>query len=317
MPDIDTALHIVTAYSNPMRWESRQRVQTIYENAIIKTPGVHLTTVECQYGDRPFELADSAQINRVRVRAKTICWNKENLLNIGISRLPEGWKYVAWIDGDVLFRKSSWASEAIHALQQYDIIQPWSDAYDLGPRDEHLQAHKSFCSQYWGDKSVVAKGPSWWTFLGGPYIYPHTGYAWCATRQALEWVGGLLEGGMSGAGDHHMALSLVGEAKYSMPGGLMWSYQRNVYQWQQRAVYHINKNIGFLHGTLEHQWHGRKSDRRYVERWDIIIDNKYDLDTDIKKNTYGVTELAGNKPALTHDIDQYFRLRNEDTNTII
>jgi hypothetical protein len=321
MGKVDDVLHVVTAYSNPMRWASRYAVQTTYEAKMAATDGVKLTTIECAYGERGFDLdysaCDMPQINRVRVRSKTVCWNKENLLNLAIASLPPDWKYVAWIDGDVLFRKPSWAVETLHALQQYDIVQPWSDAYDLGPKDEHLAAHRSFARQLWHGKPIRARGEKWWEFVGGPYAYPHSGYAWAATRHAMEWVGGLLETGASGSGDHHMALGLVGEAKWSMPGGVTPGYSKHVYQWQDRAVRHINGNVGFVWGTLEHQWHGRKIDRAYVERWNIITRNQFDPDTDLKRNTYRVLELAGNKPQLTRDIDRYFRSRNEDTNTVV
>jgi len=36
--------------------------------------------------------------------------------------------------------------------------------------------------------------------------------------------------------------------------------------------------------------------------------------TDIKRNTFGVMKLAGNKPGLESAIDQYFRMRAEDSN---
>jgi hypothetical protein len=308
-------LHVVSAYSNPLRWKSRLRTFQDYEQHMVMS-GARLTTVECAYGEKPFELGPVAGINRVQVRAKTMVWNKENLINLGISRLPGDWKYVAWIDGDVTFRKVNWVEETLNALQHYDFVQPWSDAYDLGPNDEHLQHHQSFCKQYWHDKPVRAHNAKWWTWNGGPYTYPHSGYAWAASRHALEWVGGLIETGISGAGDHHMALGLVGEAKYSLPGGVTEGYCRPIYQWQSRAMHHINRNIGFIWGTLEHTWHGRKVDRKYVDRWKIIVDNKFDPATDLKKNVWGVLELAGNKPKLTHEIDRYFHSRNEDANTI-
>ena len=126
-------LHVVTAFANPVRWVSRLAAHQAFEQHMLDS-GVHLTTVECAYGERPFELPDHPHINRVRVRAKTLVWNKENLINIGISRLPADWKHVAWVDGDVEFRKDNWALETLHALQQYDVVQPWSDAYDLGPQ---------------------------------------------------------------------------------------------------------------------------------------------------------------------------------------
>jgi hypothetical protein len=144
----------------------------------------------------------------------------------------------------------------------------------------------------------------------------NSGYAWAATRQALEWLGGLIEFAIMGSGDHHMALSLIGEAWRSVPAHITMGYMRPLLHWQERALLHINRNIGFTWGTIEHQWHGRKKQRAYQERWAIIEKNNYDPDHDLKRNTYGLPELAGNKPRLAHDLDRYFRSRNEDTNTV-
>lgn len=308
-------LDVVAVYANPMRWRNRAYTHAIFEQQMLDS-GVRLTTVECAYGERPFELPDHPHINRVRVRAKTLVWNKECLINIGITRLPADWRYVGWIDADLIFRKAHWASEAVHALQQYDIIQPWSDAYDLGPNGEHLQAHRSFCRQYWHGEPVCSEGPGWWTFDRGPYHYAHPGYAWCATRQAIDWLGGLIETGALGSGDHHMALAMVGKARRSVPGGMSDSYLAPLLRFEQRALHHINKNIGFLWGTVEHLWHGRKADRRYVDRWQILTRHKFCPDRDLKRNSFGVLELAGGNADFARAVDHYFRQRCEDANTI-
>jgi hypothetical protein len=163
---------------------------------------------------------------------------------------------------------------------------------------------------------VVATGDKFWKFNGGYAEYPHPGYAWAATRQALEWVGGLIDFAGMGAGDHHMALSLVGAADRSVPGGVSASYQRLLYQWQDRARQHINGNIGYVPGTIEHAFHGAKPKRQYLERWDMFLRHCFDPDTDLKRNTFGVNELAGNKPELRRELDLYFRQRDEDANTL-
>lgn len=309
-------LDVVAVYSNPMRWESRLRLHLDFEKHMLES-GVRLTVVECAYGERPYDLPDdNPKINRVRVRAKTVLWNKENLINIGVSRLPGDWKYLCWCDADIEFRKPGWAAEAVHALQMHDIIQPWSDAYDLGPKDEHLQSHKSFCRQYCEGHPVYPRGPKWWKFGGGPYDYPHSGYAWCCTRNAFEWLGGLIEFAILGAGDHHMALALIGHCDKSVPGGVDPSYMQGLKLWEARALHHINLNIGFIWGSIEHYWHGSKKNRAYVERWKLVTDNNFNPITDLKKNSTGVLELAGNKPKLKSDIIHYMTTRLEDSNTI-
>ena len=301
-------LHVVTAVANPIRWKSRIRLFRDFEQHMLDS-GVRLTVVECAFGDRPFESAGTRGVDHVGVRAKTLVWTKENLLNLGIARTDA--KYIATIDADVRFRKPDWASETVEALQQYDAVQPWSDCYDLGPHDDHLHAHRSFC-RLWAERKPIVQGPN----AGSGYEFGHPGYAWAYTRQALEWVGGLIETAALGAADHHMAMALIGRVGESIPGNLPASYSKPLLQWQDRAMRHIGGNISYVPGTIEHAWHGAKDKRNYVGRWSILSRNAFDPSIDLKRNTWGVLELAGNKPELRRDLDAYFRARDEDSNTL-
>lgn len=350
-------LHVVTCYFNPVRWETRNRLTAEHLCHLLDS-GVNVTLVECQTGDRPFEFADFNHINHIPVRSRTLVWNKECLLRIGMSRITDpDWKYVAWTDADIRFRRPDWGSEIVHHLQQYDVIQPWSDAYDLGPNGTHLDAHKSFLCQWWNSKPVVygidpaqtvfdkrihgvmssppvqpvpAAHPGhanhhapvrrgrlpWWKADGGPHDYPHTGYAWAATRHAVDSVGGLFDLAALGAADYHMALALVGHAEKSLPGAVNAAYRKHLLAWQDRALQHINFNLGYMTGTIEHSFHGAKADRRYVDRWQIVLEHDFDPDIDIHRNVHGVLELRCTKPQLRHDIDLYLRQRNEDATTL-
>lgn len=304
-------LHVVTAVANPLRWESRTRLYREFERHMLDS-GVHLTTVECAYGERPHELGDNPRVNHVPVRAKSLIWNKENLLNIGIARLPQDWKYVAWIDADVIFRRPTWAADTVHALQIHDVIQPWTHCYDLGPQDQHVQTHRSF-GAIWAARQPVVQGPKANASL---YEFAHPGYAWAATRRALELLGGLIETAALGAGDHHMALGLAGQADASIHGGCTEGYRRPIMEWQRLALREIAGNVGCIEGTIEHRWHGTKARRAYIERWDVLVKHRFDPATDLRRNTWGVLELAGNKPELRRDMLAYFSQRNEDANAL-
>ena len=297
-------LHVVTAYSNPLRSRNRAALHRAFVEHMLAS-GVDLTVVECALGDTRHEMADP-RVRHVAVRGRTLVWTKENLLNLGIARLPEDWSYVAWIDGDVKFRRPDWVDATLHALQLNDVVQPWSDCYDLGPNGEHLTAHKSFARQ-------VRDGCD---LRPGYASFAHPGYAWAAKRQALDWVGGLLETAALGAADHHMALALVGKCDMSLPADMAEGYVKPIHRWQQRALHHMACRLGVAAGTIEHGWHGPKRRRRYVERWDILRRHRFDPDFDLKRNTWGVIELSGNKPALIADIAGYFRGRDEDCNDL-
>lgn len=296
-------LHVVTAIANPVRWQSRERLFRAFARHMLKS-GVRLTVVECAHGERPFVLDDVPGLQHIGVRARTLVWAKENLLNIGISRLPQDWKYVAWVDADIRFRRRDWAAETVQALQIHDVVQPWSDCYDLGPNGEHIAHHRGFCRQY-VDGAKLGKGA---------YTFAHPGYAWAATRGALDCLGGLIETAALGAADHHMALALAGRVEDSVHGGVGEAYRAPLRRWQARARTHIGGNIGYVPGTIEHHWHGPKASRRYVQRWDVLARHGFNPETDLQRNVWGVLELAGNKPELRRDMARYFYQRNEDAN---
>ena len=111
-----------------------------------------------------------------------------------------------------------------------------------------------------------------------------------------------------------MALALVGRAEMSMPGGTSPSYVRHVMRWQERALRHVNGNIGCVPGTIEHSFHGRKAERGYQSRWDMFVEHQFDPDEDLKLNHNGVYEFATNKPLLRRAFDRYLQSRNEDGN---
>jgi hypothetical protein len=278
----------------------------------MKDSGVRLITVEAALRERPFEVTEPNHPDHIQVRTSSVIWIKENLINLGM-RLAQT-EYIAWLDGDITFRQPDWAARCVDALQHYKIVQPWSDCYELGPRGEHLNHWRAFCRQHYYRQPYSCSQK-------GPYDYWHCGFGWAIRREILERLGGLLDFAILGAADHHMALSLLGRGVESVHGQLRKAgngpspYLRQVLAWEKRAQHHVNDSIGFSLGTIEHGWHGRKADRRYWDRWQILIAEQFDPDADLKRNLHGVIELDGNKPELTHKIDRYFRQRLEDANT--
>lgn len=308
-------LHVILVNSNPMRWASRDSTMEA-SIAHMLASGVQLTVVECAFGDRPFKYAGRPEFHHVAVRGKTRIWNKENLFNIGLARLSmidPGWKFVAQIDADVIFRKANWASETVDALQLYDVVQPWAQCYDLGPKDEHLLLHTSLCKLHHDGKPIM-QGPK--CGPNTPYTFGHPGYAWAYTRAFLEQVGGLIEEAALGAADHHMAMALLGRVMDTVPYDMHVNYISAMQRWEKRALAGAALNVGVVHGNIEHLWHGSKDKRKYIDRWSILKKHNFDPVADMKKNTFGVLEWAGTKPLLHNDVTRYFGQRDEDANTL-
>jgi hypothetical protein len=310
-------LYVATCCANPLLWQSRDALARAAITDWLKEPNVVVYLSECAYGSRGYQLADMAgdRVVHIPLRATTLAWSKENLLNIAISRMPQEARKIATVDADVTFRQSGWATRIIHALDLYPVIQPWSQAIDLGPQDQVMQTFQSF-SKAWHSGRPVMGGTKSWTFNGGPYLYPHPGYAWAWTRKMLNDAGSLFEDGGMGSGDHHMALGMIGSAQTSLPAGVTQGYKNIVMAWGARAAAAINGKLGYIGDTIEHPFHGRKGDRAYESRWTMFLDNGFDPGADLKRNTWRVIEFAGNKPDLERDFDNYLRSREEDVNTL-
>ena len=92
-------LHVVTAISNPLRWKTRYDLAKAAIAGWVQEPNVHVTVVEVAHGARDYALdkffAAHPQVTHIPVRATTMAWSKENCLNLGISHLPQGAKYIA------------------------------------------------------------------------------------------------------------------------------------------------------------------------------------------------------------------------------
>lgn len=73
--------------------------------------GINLFTVECIFDSatrfclppQRFEVTQSDNPQHFQIVAPSTMWMKENLINIGVQRLPSHIDRIAWIDTDVEF----------------------------------------------------------------------------------------------------------------------------------------------------------------------------------------------------------------------
>jgi hypothetical protein len=303
-------LHVISVISNPQRFQTRYKLYKDFEKEMLEA-GVHLVTVETAFGERKHGVTLLDSPNHVLLRTSTELWHKENMINLGVQVLPDDWEYVAWIDADISFLRKDWAVETIHQLQHHSIVQLFQNALDLGPLGETFNVYNGFGYSF-------ANGLPEWTTSNHPYAgkggkYWHPGFAWAARREAWDDLGGLIDHAILGAADHHMALSLIGKAQQSIPEGIHKNYIDLVLRWQRRADLHIRQNIGYVPGTIAHHWHGKKKDRKYWDRWEILKRWNFDPFIDIKRDYQGLWQLSHEGIRMRNDLRSYFRQRNEDS----
>jgi len=333
-------LYVVTVVTNPMRYYIRYKLYHAFAKMVEDAGGI-LYTVELALRDRHFEVTDYNNPRHIQLRSPEILWHKENLINIGISRLPADAEYVAWIDGDVQFARPDWVQETLHQLQIYKVVQMWSHSVDYGPEHQPIAQCGSLFASYLKDRHVlqpIARNPApapaaraTLPATKATHVYDtravfqspeslaatkglmHTGYAWAARRSAISDLGGLGDIGILGSGDRHMAYALLGQVDKSFPVGISRSYVNYWTRWQERAETYIQRKVGVVNGTVNHYWHGSKQHRRYQDRWKILVGDGFDPELDLKYDFQGLLQLTGRNMRLRDDIIQYFNVRNEDS----
>ena len=317
-PDrVNEKLYVIAPVYNATRYRSRWKLYKEFENYVLSNNQAHLVTIEAAYGEREFaiEQTDSPNHTVVHLRTKSELWFKENLINLAVQRLPPDWKYMAWVDADVIFVRPDWVGETIQQLQHYKVIQMWSQYQDVTPNFELIGTARSFMDCYvYGGIADMGKNMNMDYSPAKPRIgYPGApGLAWAMTREAWDYLGGLIDISILGACDWYMAHALVGNLELVLSKKYNPRYLELLMEWQNRAEKHIKRNVGVMKGLAIHYWHGPKVDRKYGSREQILIENNYNPDVDLKRDWQGAYQLTDRSIGLRDGLMKYGRERNED-----
>jgi galactosyl transferase GMA12/MNN10 family len=307
MPDRKYRTHpeaaIVACYFNPHNSPYRAKVFDLFYQSI-----KHLNhlIVECVIGNSEPELDESENI--IRYHTQNLLWHKETLINKAIAQLPKQFKYIFWVDADVLFTNLNWMVEGVERLQSCNIIQPFEycvhldrdeikPSFDLDraisidrylPNRSNHKVWRSFCANFvdtrlWEDENYDKHG--------------HVGFAWGARREILEAVP-LYDRALIGGADHIIAHAAAGQIGHTC---ITKSFTDNIieideWSWHFHGV--TKGKIGYVKGNLYHLWHGDIHDRQYLQRIQ-----------DFTSQTVSITRRDDNGFFVTEDpnVDRYMR----------
>lgn len=307
VPGDPNRLHIVTAVFNPRRYKRRYQLYREFAARMARS-GCVLYTVEAAFGRRPFEVTSSRNPLHFQFRTNDEWFMKENLLNLGFARLPKTAKYVAWIDADVQFTNPHWAAETVAQLQHHPVSQLFAYVINLGPHYQPFQLWNSFGYSLSLGRPIKV--------IGKDYNHWHPGFGWAYRREALEATGGLMDRVILGSADTSMAFAWIGRAMETVHGGASDAFKKYVQEWQAKAVAYLASaggTVGYVPTSLIHFWHGQFKNRRYVERWEILIRNKFDPYKALEPDKSGLLHLVQGQTALRRDLQNYLAGRNEDS----
>jgi hypothetical protein len=300
-------LWLLTTYFNPAGYESKRRNYAAFAEKMASS-GLRLVTVECAFGDGGFDLPESPNV--IRVRAADVMWQKERLLNLAVSRLPERCRKVVCIDFDVYFEDAAWAAETSRMLDHAAMVQPFA-AGVLLPR--HATSYEGEGRVLNGFAATYAREPD--TLSAGTYLaHGHAGWAWAIRREVLDRHG-LYDACIIGGGDHWLAHAACGSwtsgcADWSL--GKDTAHYRHFVRWAERFYEDVRGRIGYVPGTVLHMWHGRWRDRDYTQRHAKLMAFDFDPETDLRLGESGCWEWGSDKPDMHAWTAQYFAQRRED-----
>jgi hypothetical protein len=340
-------LWCITAYFNPAHYRTRPANYARFA-APLRAAGIPLLTVECAFGDDPFELPPGPDV--LQVRARDVLWQKERLINLGVSRLPPHAQKVAWLDGDILFTNPDWAVETAALLDRAVVAQPFARAMRLARGEESAPSdnlgHESFAAVWQRDRSLVR--------AGSLDVHGHTGFAWAARRDLLTQHG-LYDAFITSNGDHFLAHAFAGDftsrcmqsvrqgsrlssisrrtrngrfrallrsifprhmryALHNLPGVRQPNspYWAHFLAWGEPVAAQVAGRIGCTSGAILHLWHGDMENRQAGVGRQLLHQQGFDPARDLQIGPSGCLEWATDQPKTRAWLAEFFDQRRED-----
>ena len=302
---IEDKLNVIIVISNPMQYARRYILaREFIKRCEMEESNINLYIVELIYKNQKYILTDKSNKNHLQLKGEIPIWHKENMINLGVRYLlPKKWKAFAWIDADIEFETTTWAIDTLKLLNgAFDIVQLWSHCADLNYNESCMQNFTSAGYQYIKNNQVFKPK------LGLDFSHP--GYAWAITRKAYEKIGGLYDKSILGSGDHNMLHCLFANGINSVNGSVTDGYKESIKEYEQNMK---SLRFGYVPCVIRHYFHGTKKNRKYSERWQILVDNKFDPKHHLTYDDVGLLIPTKSCPQqLLSDILQYFAERNED-----
>ena len=264
---------IIACYFNPQDNPYRLKAFKIFYDSI-KHLNHHIA--ECVIGDSKPELQDIVpETNRKTVYTKNLLWHKESLLNNIVTHLPVKYKYVFWLDTDVIFTNYNWLVDSVKQLENgMNMVQPFEYCIHL----DQDQTEPSFdvTHEYEHASHPKNRHPKLWKSFGANHVignssnsnydmHGHVGFAWGAKRSVLDAVP-LYDRALIGGADHIIAHAAAGHFNHLCITKSFTDNLKEVEDWSKQFYYAVRGKIGYVKGDLYHIWHGDLAKRQYLKR---------------------------------------------------
>jgi hypothetical protein len=269
---------VISCFYNPQNSAYRLKAfDTWYES--IK----HLNhrIIECVIGDTQPQLGKYNDPNITVVYTENLLWHKETLLNKIVSKLPKQFKYVFWVDADVIFTNLDWLIDGVETLKTNYIIQPFEFCAHLNKDEIKPKNYMVFINQCKDvSRGITTTKPTVWRSFSANYVdrnfthchnsknynvHGHVGFAWGSKREVLDAVP-LYDRALIGGADHIIAHASTGEIGHVCITKSFTDVIDEVNEWSRRFYSIVRGRVGYVKGNIYHLWHGDIENRQYLKR---------------------------------------------------
>ena len=298
---IEPRLNVIIVISNPCLYARRYILLREFVARMLTEKDVNLFVVELIYPGQKFIVTEKSNPNHLQITTSVPLWHKENMINLGVEYLlPKDYRAFAWIDADIEFDSPTWAMDTLKILNgSKDVVQLFSHAVDMDHDETTLNIFHGFGYSHCKNKVYTTQRQDYW----------HPGFAWAITRKAYEQIGKLYDRGVLGSGDSIMALAFIGRAKSMTNPKYHNDYNQSMLDFQKRAN---SLRLGYVPGIVRHYYHGTKQNRKYTERWKILMKWNY-TPKNLRYDAIGLLVPGTDfEQGFQDDILKYFQERRED-----
>ena len=262
---------IISCYFNPQNSLYRIKAFNHFYNSI---KHMNHQIIECVIADAKPHLKESKNIKRVYT--ESLLWHKETLLNKIISELPRKYKYVFWIDADVIFTNKNWLTDSVKEFEKgANILQPFE--YCIHLEKDQLKPNFNYEDYRYYSDDMLRK-QMWRSFMSNCVkkhqnhfnsenydIHGHVGFAWAARRNILDRVP-LYDKALIGGGDHIIAHAAAGQIGHKCITKSFTDDIKDVLDWSEQFDNVVRGKLAYVKGHLFHIWHGDINKRDYFNR---------------------------------------------------
>jgi len=244
-----------------------------------------LTTIELALPEQNFFIDDSIKI---KVDSSNILWQKERCLNLAIEQLPPNIDSIAWIDTDIIFDNRHLLQDTYKALERNKVVQLFEKCEEK-PIVNHYNNNISLGKKI---KDNIAAD------------LPCIGFAWAFRREILI-EDKLYDSDPVGNSDVLQILSWLGQWNNASILDLNPQYRKEFLLWAWNSYEKVQRDIGYVKGSVRHLYHGPHYGRKYHDRNKILTSNNFVPSEDLRINSDGLYSIPYKKHLL-EDIKSYF-----------